>query len=917
VIRGLQETLSRLGSVFRRSRLDKDFEDEFAAHIDLLTEQNENRGLPHDEARRQAILQMGGLNTTKDLQREARGLPWFDRFLDVLRIFAHDLVHAIRSLAKARAFTFVCVASLGIGMGTVIGILIFLRTFGPPAGFNPNGIVEVLVEPQGRLREEVGPESIETWSYPDYMAVRDANTGITVTGWTTGETVFRQPQGATEVASAMWVSANYFRTMGVTLRGHGFDDIVDENSAAPPSVIIGEDFWNDRLASDPGILGKIILLDRVPHVVVGISPDQFDTHMNAESSPEADVWLPLRQHPRLRADESLRFNRAVDWIRMHGRLSPGVSVERANAAVAGLMSGLAAQYPASNQFKAASVEPYLAMGARRRDNFARLQTIFLSAAGVVLLVVCLNISGMMLVRSAMRERELSIRQAVGAARGQLIRYLLSEALVLATLAGSLAAALLIGVPSVFSWWVGEPIPGPFRPDPAMIAMCAGLCLITSLTFGLMPALRFSRPSLTTALKDDVGGGRRQVGRVHRLAAAVQVGLAVPFLVFSGVLLDHVRTAANAELGFEPNGLLAAPLHLAGVANTDEDAASLLRTAREKLAGTSGVASAGVADALPLDFRSRVLWISRLDDKTPFGVRPTRVDDGYLRTMGIRLVRGRGFTAEDRAGANPVAMITEPVALQLFPDKDALGEQITFTLEDKTTKVVTIVGVAGDFVGSQMSNPRPQMLLPLAQHPVSSVFLVARSANGNGLAALAPTFREALRDLNPQFDPTAIVTGEKLVKESNEDILGQSALNLVGGGVALTLAALGVYGVIGFAVAMRTREIAVRIALGASQRRVLGTIVTDIVKLVAPGVIFGLLIAATVVRNSYLSWSQFSQDWAQPAAQPQSSRSWPCDRNRRSKWFAAFRKHFPGYSRYFAAEPWIRISTKSSRPTSIC
>jgi predicted permease len=834
MLRDIHEALSRLAWVFRRRTLDKDFEEEFASHIERLTEQNERRGLPHDEARRQAILQMGGLNSTKDLHRDARGLPCFDRCLDVLWIFAHDLVHAIRSLAKARTFTFVCVASLGIGMGTVIGVLILLRTFGPPAGFNPDGIVELLVVPQGA-------EPLETWSYPDYMTVRDAATGITITGWTTGETVFRKPQGGTERATAMWVSPNYFRTMGVTLRGHGFDEAVDENS-----VVVGEDFWNERLASDPGILGKTIMLDRVPHVVVGIAPDAFDTHMNAETFPEADVWIPLPQHPRVRADESVRFDRGSDWVRIHGRLSPGVSVASANAAVAGIMSGLAQQYPESNQFKAASVEPYLAMGALRRDNYRRLQNRFLGAAGVVLLVVCLNISGMMLVRSAMRERELSIRQAIGAARGQLIRYLLSEALVLATLAGSLAAALLIGVPSVFAWWLGEPIPGPFKPDAPMIATCAGLCLITSLTFGLMPALRFSRPALTTALKDDVGGGRRQVGRVHRLAAAVQVGLAVPFLVFSGVLLDHVRTAATAELGFEPKGLLAAPLHL-------DEGAALLRTARENLARTRGITSVTVVDGLPLDFRSRVLYVSRLDDKTPFPVRPTRVDEGYRRTMGIRLVRGRGFTAEDRAGANPVAIISEPVALQLFPNKDAVGERIAFTLEDKTARVVTIVGVTGDFVGSQMSNPRPQMLLPLAQHPVSSVFLVARSANGNGLTSVAPAFRDALRDLNPQFDLTSIVTGEKLIKESNEDILVQSLFNLFGGGVALTLAALGVYGVIGFTVAMRTREIAVRIALGASPRRVLGTIVTDIVKLVAPGVVLGLLIAAAVVRNSYLSW----------------------------------------------------------------
>ena len=850
MIRDIQEALSRLASVFRRRTLDQDFEEEFASHIDLLTEQNEGRGLPHDEARRQAILQIGGLNATKDLHREARGLPWFERFLDVLKVFGHDLIHAVRSLAKARSFTFVCVASLGIGMGTVIGFLILLRMFGPPAGFKPDGLVELLVTPQGRLRSEAGGGPSEFWSYPDYSDVRNADTGLTITGWTVDDSVFRTPKGGAQRVPTMYVSANYFSTMGVSLkRGAGFDAGVDEDSAARPVVIIDEDFWNNTLGSDPDILGKAITLNRIPHVVVGIIPDGFHGHMNNDEAPWANLWIPLRQHPRLQADNSLRFNRAIDWVRIHGRLSPGISIESANAAVAGIMSGLA------------SVEPYLAVGARSRGNFSRIRTRFFGMAGLVLLIVCLNISGMMLVRTAMRERELSVRQAIGATQGQLIRYLFSEALVLATLAGSLASGLLVGVPALAMRLLSrEPIPPEFKPDAPMFAICVGLCLVTSLLFGLMPALRFSRPSLVAALKDDVGGGGRQVGRVHRLAAAIQVGLAVPFLVAGGVLLDHVRETATAELGFQPHGFLAAPLHLKGVADSDERAMLLLRNAKENLAGTKGITSVGLADALPLDFQSRVWPVSRLDgetdEKTPVLVRPTRVDEGYLTTMGIRLVRGRGFTAQDGPWTELVAVLTGPAAARLFPNSDPLGERITFTLEDKTTKVVKIVGVITDVVGSQMSIPREraQMLIPISQHPTSSVFVLARMADGSGpLTELTPAFREAFRDLNPDYNLSSIITGEKLIKDSRDDMFGQFGLTVLAGGVALTLAALGVYGVIGFMVAMRQREIAVRLALGASRERVLGTILTDVVKLVAPGVVLGLIVASYMVRNSFLSW----------------------------------------------------------------
>ena len=843
------ELLSRLVSVFRRRTLDQDFNEEFATHIELLTEQNQRRGLNRDEARRQAILQLGGLNATRDFHREARGLPWFERLLEWLRIFGHDAVYAVRSLAKARAFTFVCIVSLGIGMGTVMGILLAARMFTAlPSGMNAEGLVEVLVKPQGKLLVEVEEPYIEEFSYPDFADLRASDTGMTLTGSTFGEALVRLPKGGTHRAGTMYVSGNYFQTMGATLaRGQGFDASVDEHASAQPVVVLSDEFWQEQLNSDPDIVGKTITLDRIPHVVVGIASYWFQGHDKVDS---ASLWVPLEQHPRLRADPGLRFNRDKAWLHIHGRLSSGVTLQRANAAISNIMSGLAERYAASNALKGGAVEPYFPLGALRRSQVLIEQTMLLGLGGMVLLIVCLNVSGMVLVRSAMRERELSIRQAVGAARRQLIRYLLCESLVLATVAGALAAALLLGLPSLAALWFWGDIPTELKAGAGTVATGVGLCLITSLLFGLLPAIRFSRPTLISAMKDDVGGGGRRVGLVHRLAASVQVGIAIPFLAMSGVTLDQVRTTATADLGFEAKGLIAAPLDFAGASDTDERAASLLRTVRANLAGSSGIASVGVADGLPLDRRSRWLRVVGEDPTATASVRPTRVDEGYLKTMEIRLTRGRGFTSADGAGAEPVAILAEPVATRLFPDSDPLGKQITVTFEGKTRSVVTIVGLIHDVVGSQIQDRRGEMLLPLPQHPAPTVFLLARNQDRTGpTSALAPALRNALRDVDPDFDTARIVTGEQLLRTSMQNALVASAATGAGSAVALMLAALGVYGVIGVMVAMRRREMAVRIALGATSRHVVRTIFVDVVKLVVPGVALGLIGAFALTQTT--------------------------------------------------------------------
>jgi ABC-type antimicrobial peptide transport system permease subunit len=432
----------------------------------------------------------------------------------------------------------------------------------------------------------------------------------------------------------------------------------------------------------------------------------------------------------------------------------------------------------------------------------------------------------------------------------------------------LASLVLFNGPSLVSWLTGTVIPDQFREalqvNLAMVAIIFGICLLTSLVFGWLPAMRFSRPAILSSLKDDAGsGGGMRVGRVHRWTAALQVAIAVPLLVMSGQSLDRMRATATGDLGLAFDALYAVPLKLDGL--TIDQAGFQVRKASDALAHASGVASVTVADGLPLDFRGREAFVSlKVDTNTApraIAVHVTRVGDDYLETLGIPLVRGRGFTVEDGAGAEPVTVVSKALADRLVPDGDVIGTTLMFGADPKTQRALTIVGVTADFPTSQMSSTREQLLLPLAQYPgvkwdsvavaddmsgAAHVMLIARSAPGEPAKKLTTALENVARELDPEFQPTAIVTGAGLREFSMNDFLTQSAVAAGAGSVILLLAALGIYGVIGLMVATRTREIAVRAALGATRWRLLVMIIRDVVKLVLPGTIVG--VALTIVLN---------------------------------------------------------------------
>lgn len=777
--------------------------------------------------------------------------------MNMLTTLWRDLTLAVRSLARARAFSVVCVLSLGIGMIPVIAVPYGSRMVTmPPQGVDTSGLIELISEPQ------TSRVPTKLWSYPDFVDIAGAATGAHVTGWSAGASRVALPelQGDRVTVDTLFVSPSYFQTIGVSLaQGAGFVDGTD------PTVIISHQFWQRRMHGAAGVVGQTLDIDRDRYTIVGITPSTFNGHLGFH---DVEVFLPLDRHPSVRADTTIRFDRAREWVQVHGRLQPGTSIEQARAAVAALTREIARTHAASNEAKIGTFEPYHAVGAIEARELPTILAVLQTLTFLPLLVVCLNIAGMVQVRNAMREKDLSIRQAIGASRGRLVRHLLSEAVVLAAAGALIASVVLFNLPALISWAVGAPVPGrmvqALAVDLPMIGICLGLCLLTSLLFGWLPALRFSRPVIISALKDDAGGGGVRVGRLQRVAAALQIAIATPLLILAVMTLDRMRATAVDDLGFDAEALFAVPLNLDAVPG--RNGWTVMQGARDTMTRTAGVESVALTDGLPLDFRYRITRVATQppDESAPrvAAVHVTRVGEGYFDTTGVEIIRGRGFSREDAAGAEPVVLLSKPTAERLFPGAEPLGQRLTFRAGEEGAYTVTVVGVTSDFPTSQMSTNRAQILLPLAQHAGiaadsvnvnddrgggAHVMLVARSAPGVSAQVMTTALEQIARDIDPDFEPAAIVTGAGLRERSVDDFLAQSTVAGTVGSVLLLLASLGVYGVVGLMVATRVREIAVRVALGASRARVLRMVLLDVAKLAAPGIGIGILLAVAFVK----------------------------------------------------------------------
>jgi predicted permease len=688
-------------------RLDDSVEAEVDFHLETRIEQLMESGRSREEAEAEALDQFGNPQEIAEHcrridERGARRRALTELFADAF----HDVRFAFRSLLKARSYTAVTVFSLAVGIGVnsaVFSAVHAVWVAPVPGVFDQDRILDPVIVQDGA--------DWWGWTYPDFQAVRESDTPFeSLTAWIE-EDITIGTEGAADRVHAAFATSDYFQVMGaLPARGRGFLPNEDVGPGQHPVVVVSHDMWLSRFEARADILGQVVTLSRVPYTVVGVAPPAFAGARVTLSS--VDLWVPLVQHPSLVDDGPMMADRERFSVQALGRLRAGATRVEAQAALQTLFTRLGAEYPETNENRTVRVESFGRFPAQNRvwDLIAVVGLWGLLA--VLLLIICGNLAGMSLARSAAKEREIGVRLALGSSRIRLVRHLMVEAVVLALAGGGVGTALaMLGMASLSPPDLGISAPGvTFEPTGWVLAMSFALALAAALAIGLLPAIRFSRPELVSALKDDAGGGGRRVGRMQRIAASAQVGAALSLLVVGVLFLRSLNQTNVATLGFEPQGMVVTDFRVGGLSSplldfseegyptTEEGAGTLLDQLMEALGSLPGVTIAALSDGVPLDRRGnfgRVASVDRPDEaEGRLVVEFTRVTEGYFRAIGTPVLQGRGFRPGDDQTSEPVVVVTSPLAERLWPGRSAVGQQLIWPAGSDGAAPRTVVGVVG-------------------------------------------------------------------------------------------------------------------------------------------------------------------------------------------------------------------------------
>ena len=841
-MKSLRRFFTRLFSWTTRRAQDERLREEIQEHIALQTAENLRAGLSPIEARRRAMVKFGGVEAMKEEYRAERGLMLIENLVQ-------DVRFALRSLRRTPGLTALVVVTLALGIGMTSGpfSMVDALIFRPYPVQNPRAIVTLV--------STTHDSSFDDLSYREYLDIRDrtksydgviANADLEAVG-------FSDEPGATpRVRGGMLVSGNYFHVLGVEPRlGRGFREDEDQVPGRDAVVVLGPDFWKHEFANDPSVIGRTVRLNGTDFTVIGVAPETFP---GMQIFYHPDFYMPLAMARVFSTNVQKNFfeDRDDRELTVRARLKAGTTAREAQNELATLAKNFESEYPKVNRGRSAAVHTQFEMRTRADDVNWKFGVIFVILSLAVLLVACTNAAGLLLSRARARTREIAVRLAIGAGRFRLVRLLMTESLILALFGGLGGVALGYGFVQWFQskqnviFMTELPAAIPFRMDTRILLASLALSVFSALLCGLAPALQSTRTDLVNGLKSaevDVPGRKRLWGRNALVVA--QVSLSLMLLTASFLMMRGFRQSMYEGTGFAKDHLLMASFDPRLMQYNATQTKQFYKLLTERMREAPGVRSETLALNVPLGLSEEdtdeVAFVPEgfqmPRDRENFTAEMDTVDEGYFKTMGIPILRGRGFLASDRAEAPRVVVVNEQLAKHYWPGGDAVGKRIR--LESSAGAPVEIVGVAQTIkYENTFEKPMDFAYMPLAQHPKARMILMLRSV-GDPLQLL-PSVKEVVRSLDLNMPMLHTMAYEDLYL--NQAIKGPGiAIDLVGcmGAVGLVLAIAGLYGLVAYNVSRRTREIGIRIALGAVQSDVLRLVMGKGLMLVAIGMTIGL------------------------------------------------------------------------------
>ena len=829
----LHRLVSIVRWVSRRRRAEQDLNDELQVFVDMAAADQVSGGVAPAEARRQAVLELGGLEQAKERVRTARHGAWLD---DAGR----DVRYGLRTLRRNPMFTAVALLTLALGIGANTAIFTLVRSvlLRPLPFPDPDALYVI-------SHASPGPR----WLYPDmsdrgYLGFREATSAFqTLATFTSAECTLTGAGDATRLHGAA-VTTDFFRVLGVNAAAGRTFGPEDDRAGNDKIVLIGDGLWRSRFSADPGLVNRTMTLNGEPYRVVGILPAGF------AYPREATYWIPLT----VRISPNLGYSRPVI-----GRVKPGVTQKQARADLDGWVRSLPPD-PRRPRDLVTQVTPlHEAMVGDTRLPLL----VFGGAVGFVLLIACANVANLLLMRAVSRRHEIAMRLALGASRRRVVRQLLTEAALLSLAGGVLGAGIaVLSGPALLSLipagWI--PQDTAVRVDAWVLLFTAGLSVLSGLVVGLAPIAQMRRDGGDNPLREESASATPHSHRVRHVLVVAEVALTLVLLVGAGLLVRSFVGLRSVPLGFTPERVTSMTMDLP-VSRYPETSGVVAFHDRllDSLSRLPGVVSAGAVNWLPLG--DMVIWgdvqaEDRRDLAGQYNATKVAVSPDYFTTVGIRLLRGRAFTEADRTGRPPVLIVSESVARRLWPDGDPLGKRMALVERPKPEDWLTVVGVVDDVrQGGFRSDPTHAVYQPYSQ--ITSRFFVGYMTflvrTTGDPAQAAPLMRAALNRIDPDEAPQMLAALETVIDRTVSEPKFQARVLGVFSLVALVLAAIGIYGVLAASVLERRREIGVRMALGADQTTVVRMILRRTLVLTATGILTGLAcsLAATKVLATLL------------------------------------------------------------------